>query len=55
MITPSSLQQALALKALRQDTVRELISELREVQDELVCLDLFIKNIYDDRQLKLEV
>lgn len=53
MINPKSKQEANALLALRLDTKREVLAELSELNDEIKCLENYIKQCNDKDQMNL--
>lgn len=52
-LSPKSIQEANALIALRNDTKRELLAELNELDNELKMLENYIKQENDKKHGKL--
>ena len=52
-INPKSIQEANALLALRNDTKRELLSDLSELDNEIKMLENYIKQENDKKQWRL--
>lgn len=52
-LNPKSIQEANALLALRNDTKRELLSDLSELDNEIKMLQNYIKQENDKKQCKL--
>jgi hypothetical protein len=52
-LNPKSIQEANALLALRNDTKRELLSDLSELDNEIKMLENYIKQENDKKQWRL--
>lgn len=53
MKIPTSVQEANALLALRKDTLRELQSEVKEIESEVLILEKYIEKENNKTQLKM--